>query len=338
MNQARNRPELLTIYKESPMRSTVSLPSVIAAEKVISPFLKPTPLTHYQSLSELVGAEVYIKHENHQPGGSFKIRGGLNVMHHLKAQNISSVITYSTGNHGMSIAASAKQFGIHAVIVVPKGSNPLKIARIKSFGALVLEEGDTFEEAAAFGRSYQEKNNLHFVHPANEPHIINGVGTEFIEILRDLPDVDAVMLPIGAGSELAAGVTVLKQVNPKIEIYAVQAQASQAAFLSWQEGKMISSANTTFAGGVATGDAYELTFDIYKNALSDFVLLSEDELLHGVYMAMEHTRNLAEAAGASTIMAALKIKEQLRGKKVVLQMSGANESLDVVAQALKNNG
>lgn len=317
------------------MKHYISLPAVFAAEKIVHTYLKPTQLTFYQSLSDLIGTDVYVKHENHQPGGSFKIRGGLNVMHHLKAQGVNGVITFSTGNHGMSIAASARQFGIKAVIVVPKGSNPVKVQRIKAFGALVLEEGNTFEEAAVFGRAYQEEHQLHFIHPANEPHIINGVGTEFTEILRDLPDVDAVVLPIGAGSELAAGVTVLKQVNPTIEIYAVQAQASKAAFLSWKEGRMQSSANQTFAGGFATGEAYEVTFNIYKDALSGFVLLSEDELLQGVHMAMEHTRNLAEAAGASTIMAALKIKELLRGKKVVLQMSGANESLDVVVSALK---
>lgn len=316
------------------MSTKVSLPSVIAAEKIVHSYLKPTQLTFYQTLSDLIGAEIYIKHENHQPGGSFKIRGGLNTIHNLKAQGIKGVITYSTGNHGMSIAASAKQFGIHAVIVVPKNSNPLKVKSIKSFGAQVLEEGNTFEEAAAFGQEYQRKHDLYFIHPANEPHIVNGVGTEFTEILSDLPNVEAVILPIGAGSELAAGITVLKQVNPAIEIYAVQADASKAAYLSWKEGKILSSENKTFAGGFATGVACELTFNIYKNALSDFVLLSEDELLHGVYLAMEHTRNLAEAAGASTIVAALKLKEKLRGKKVVLQMSGANESLDIVAKAL----
>jgi len=315
----------------------ISLKEVLQAEKVVYQSIKPTQLNYYKSLSAEIGANIYIKHENHLPGGSFKIRGGLNIMYHLKQQNIKGVITFSTGNHGISIATAAKMAGIEATIVVPKGSNKEKNQRIKETGAFLEEAGDDFEQAAQFGAKIQKERNLYYIHAANEPHLINGVGTEFTEIMRELPELDAIILPIGGGSELAAAVTVLKTINPKIEIYAVQAEASKAAYLSWKTGEIMQSANKTFAGGFATGTAYELPFSLYKNQLSDFILLSEEEISKGIHLALVHTHNLAEGAGASTLIAAQKIKDRLKGKNVVLQMSGCNETMQCVCESLKQS-
>lgn len=310
--------------------AAVTLQGVRAAEQVVYSYLQPTPLIHYQGLSDLIGANIYIKHENHQPGGSFKIRGGLNLMHHLKQEQVKGVITFSTGNHGISIAASASRFGIPATIVVPKGSNPEKKRLIQETGAVLIEAGDNFEEAARIGQEIQEREGLRFIHAANEPHLIHGVGTEFTEILGQLEQVDAIILPIGGGSELAAAITVVRELAPKVEVYAVQAAASQAAYQSWQQKQIVQAPNTTFAGGFATGSACELPFSIYRDYLSDFVLLSEEELIQGIRYALTYTHNLAEGAGASTIMAALKLKDRLRGKQVVLQMSGANETMEIL--------
>ncbi len=318
------------IFKDIP----VSLEEILKAEKVVYQHLIPTQLCYYQNLSDLTGSQIYIKHENHQPGGSFKIRGGVNIMHHLSRENIAGVITFSTGNHGISIATSAKLYGIPATIVVPKNNNPEKNDLIKSTGATLIEAGNNFEEAAKAGVEIQEKRNLHYIHAANEPHLINGVGTEFLEILRDLPNIDAIILPIGGGSELAAAVTVFKTIKPQVEIYAVQAAASQAACQSWKAGKIIKAPNATFAGGFATGEAFELPFSIYRDKVDDFILLSEDELREGIRLSLQFTHNLAEAAGASTIQAALKLKNRLKGKNVVLQMSGANETLEIIRTAL----
>lgn len=312
----------------------ISLTEVFRAQQVIYQSIKPTPLTYYKSLSNLIGAEIFIKHENHLPGGSFKIRGGLNIMHHMKQQGITEVVTFSTGNHGISIATAAKMTGINATIVLPKGNNPEKNQRIIDAGANLVEAGDNFEQAAQECMRLQEEKHLHYIHAANEPHLINGVGTEFTEILKELPDIDAVILPIGGGSELSAAVTVLKAVNPDIEIYAVQAESAKAAYLSWSAGKIMQAPNHTFAGGFATGSSYEIPFEIYKDKLADFILLSEDEIREGIYLAMSHTHNLAEGAGASTIMAAKKIRKRLIGKRVVLQMSGCNESIDCICDIL----
>lgn len=312
----------------------ISQKEVLQAGKVVYQYIIPTQLIYYQGLSSMIGADIYIKHENHQPGGTFKIRGGINIMHHLKQQNIEGVITFSTGNHGISIATAARLFGIEATIVVPKGNNPEKNTLIKETGAILVEAGKNFEQAAQAGVQIQKEKGLHFIHPANEPHLINGVGTTFTEILRELPSINSIILPLGGGSEVAAAVTVLKTINPRIEIFAVQAEASKAAYLSWKAKEILQSDNKTFAGGLASGIAFEIPFKIYKNQLSDFILLSEDELLEGIYLALVHTHNLAEAAGASTIMAAKKIADRLQGKNVVLQMSGCNETMIFIRKAL----
>ena len=198
---------------------------------------------------------------------------------------------------------------------------------------MLIEAGKSFEEASTVVAELSEKQDLYYAHPANEPHLINGVGTEFVEILEAVPYVDAVIVPIGAGSEAAAAATVFKTTNPDIQIYAVQAESSHAAYASWKSGGILSSENTTFAGGLATGRAYEIPFEIYRNNLSDFVLLSEEEIYQGIALAGYYTHSYLEGAGASTIMAAIKLREQLRGKKVVLQFSGGNASPDEIIKA-----
>ncbi|BCL62050.1 serine/threonine dehydratase [Desulfomarina profundi] len=314
-------------------RYPISYIEVLKARNVVYNHLTPTPLIRYENLSSVIGAEIYVKHENHNPTGSFKVRGGINLIHHLKSVGINGVITFSTGNHGLSIAQSAAWLGVEATIVVPENNNPVKNRSIRATGAILLEAGKTFEEASAVVDGLSEKENLYYAHPANEPHLINGVGTEFIEISEALPALDAVVLPVGAGSEVAAAIVVLKSINPDIQIFAVQAECSSAAFQSWKSGKILSSENTTFAGGFATGIAYETPFEIYKNNLTDFVVLSEEEIYEGISLAGYYTHNFVEGAGASTIMAAIKLKEQLKGKKVVLQFSGCNASSDEINTA-----
>lgn len=328
-----------TEYKESDMLNfknyPINLKEVINAEKIVRQNLKESSLCYYKNLSDLIGADIYIKHENHNIGGSFKIRGGLNLMHHIKKHSVNGVITFSTGNHGISIATSAKLYGIDATIVVPEGSNESKIERIKDSGAKLIVAGKNFEESIRVVQEMSQKENLYCIHAANEPHLINGVGTEFLEIIRDLNDIDVIILPIGAGSELAAATTVFKTLNPDIEIIAVQAESSKAGYLSWKNKTITQSENNTFAGGFATGSAYEVPFNIYKDALTDFVLLTEDELKEGIAMAMNYTKNLTEGAGSSTIRAALKIKDKLQGKKVVLQMSGCNEDNNILKEVVE---
>ena len=314
----------------------ISISEVIKAKQAVYQKLKPSPLIKYNGLSEIVGAQVYVKHENHNPTGSFKIRGGVNLMSHLKAKSIKGVITFSTGNHGISIASAATWAGLKSLIVVPENNNPSKNRLIKEAGAELMEAGKTFEEASKLVTTMCKTRDLYYAHPANEPHLINGVGTEFLEIIEELPDVDAVIIPLGAGSEAAAAITTLKTLKPEIEIYAVQALDSQAAYLSWKNGEITTAKNTTFAGGFATGTAYELPFNIYKDQLTDFVVLTEKEIYEGIALAGFYTHNLIEGAGGSTLMAAIKLKEQLKGKKVVLQFSGCNASPEEINAAYQS--
>lgn len=312
----------------------ISMAEVLRAGPLVHRYIKPSQLIRYEGLSQLIGADIYIKHENHNPAGSFKIRGGVNLMHHLQGK-VSGVITFSTGNHGLSVATAAAWFGVPSVVVVPEHNNPAKNRAIIETGAELIEAGKTFEEASLAVEQLCQKRGLYYVHPADEPHLINGVGTEFVEICEALPDIDTMILPVGAGSEAAAAVTVFEALRPETEIIAVQAEQSPAACLSWREQTMLSADNKTFAGGFATGQAYAVPFQLYRDRLSDFVLLTEDEIYQGIALAMYYTHNLAEGAGSSTIMAAIKLRSQLQGKKVVLQMSGANASADELEVAMQ---
>jgi len=312
----------------------ISLPEIYRARAVVRDFLKPTPLVRYEGLSRLIGADIYVKHENHNLTGSFKIRGGLNLVSHLKRLGQPGAITFSTGNHGLSIATAARLFDMHAVIVVPEHNNPAKNRAIRETGAELVESGRTFEESANTVERLQHERGFYYAHPADEPLLINGVGTEFLEIAEDLPDIDAMIVPLGAGSEAAAAITVLHTLRADIKVIAVQAERSPAAYHSWQNKEICSDRNETFAGGFATGRAYEIPFQIYRDGLDRFVLLTEDEIYDAIAMAMFYTHNLAEGAGASTIMAAVKLRDYLAGKKVVLQMSGCNASPGEVAAAI----
>jgi threonine dehydratase len=313
----------------------ISLSNSLGARQIIKKFISPTPLRQYKSLNRIIGTQVFVKHENHNPTGTFKIRGGINLMHQLKAVGTKGVVTYSTGNHGISVATSANMFNLTAVVVVPEKSNPLKVQSIIDAGAELIEYGKDFEESGKRVAQLVEERGLYFVDPANEAHLINGVATEFLEILEGVPDLDTMIIPIGAGSEAAAAVTVLKQIRPSIEIIAVQAQSSCAAYQSWKQKEIISAPNSTFAGGFATGKAYDVPFSLYKDALADFVLLTENELYQGIALAAHHTRNLNEGAGSSCLRAAIKIRDRLRGKKVAIQMSGGNTSAEELQKAMK---
>ena len=304
----------------------ISVAEVVRARSVVRGFIKPTQLTYYEGLSKCIGAEVYVKHENHNPTGTFKIRGGVNLMWHLQRQGVQGVVTYSTGNHGLSIATAAKWFGLQAVVVVPVNANPVKKHAIRECGAELVEAGATFDECAKTVERLSQERGLHYAHPANEPLLIDGVGTGFLEVIEDLPDIDVMIVPLGAGSEAAAAITTLRAFRPKMQIIAVQAQSSPAAHDSWKTKAMCQASNTSFAGGFATGMAYEVPFGIYRDGLDYFVLLSEDELYDAMGAAYHYTHNLAEGAGAASIGAAYKIRQRLQGRKVALQMSGCNAS------------
>lgn len=316
--------------------TSVTLQGIMAARRVVSRFLKPTPLVHYPELSERLGFQAYIKHENHHPTGSFKVRGGINFMHHLpKAQREKGVLTATRGNHGQSIAYAAAQSGVKATVVVPHGNNPEKNSAMRAFGAELIEHGADFDEALALCETLQAERGLYYVHPCMEPALFHGVGTYSLEIFESLPDVDAIIVPIGGGSGCCGAITVSKAINPDVKVIGVQAENAPAIYRSWKTGQRVETDScNTIADGLATRVPFSLPLSIIKKGIHDIVLLSEAELAEGIRLALRWTHNLAEGAGASPIAAAHKLTDTLAGKRVVMVMSGANLDTETLKKVL----
>lgn len=305
-----------------------TLHDIMSARPNVYRYLKPTPLYHYSGLSELLGAEVWVKHENHQPIGAFKVRGGLNLAANLTAEERKAgLFTASTGNHGQSIAFGARVNGIKATIAVPEGANPAKVAAMRGLGAEVIFHGPDFDTAREWILGQAEAKRGRFVGPTEEV-LICGVGTYALEIIEDLPAVETIIVPVGAGSGACGTSIVAKSVNPKIEVIGAQSAQAPAMQLSWQSGELITAEMNTFAEGVATRVPFTNTQRIMRKYLDDFVLVDDADIKRAIVLLLEHTRNLAEGAGAVSLAAALQIKERLAGKKVVLILSGGNLSLE----------
>ena len=315
---------------------TLKFQDIIAARKVVARFLKQTPLIHYPELSERLGFQAYIKHENHHPTGSFKVRGGLNFMHHLpQAQREKGVLTATRGNHGQSIAYAAAQFGVKATVVVPHRNNPEKNSAMQAFGAELIEHGNDFDEALALCETLQAERGLYYVHPCMEPGLFHGVGTYSLEIFESLPNLDAIIVPIGGGSGCCGAITVASAINPKVKVIGVQAENAPAIYRSWKTGQRVETDSCdTIADGLATRVPFSLPFSIIKNGIHDMVLLSEEELKEGIRLALRWTHNLAEGAGASPIAAAHKLTDTLAGKHVVMVMSGGNLDTETLKKVL----
>lgn len=313
-----------------------TLNDVYRARQVISRYLPRTPLVPAAALSKLLGCEVFLKLENCQPIGAFKVRGGLYLMSRLpEDQRSRGVITASTGNHGQSIAYAARTFGIRAIIGAPAQANPFKVQAMRDLGAEVVLTGRDFDEARLWVEAEAEGKGYRYIHSANEPDLIAGVGTVSLEVVEDLPDVDVIIVPIGAGSGACGHCLVAKAINPRVQAIGVQAERAPAVTLSWREKRMISTETAdTFAEGVMTRVPFELTMGILWAGIDDILLVSEEELRRAIILLLEKAHQVAEGAGAAPLAAALKIRERLAGKKVVLVVSGGNITLEQLTRAL----
>jgi threonine dehydratase len=304
-----------------------TLSDVLAARRRIAPYLRPTPLYRYPALDELLGAEVFVKHENHQPIGAFKVRGGVNLVAQLSSDERGrGVITASTGNHGQSIAFAARLFGVRAIVCIPEGANPVKVASMAGLGAELVERGRDFDDAREHCEALAREHGYRYVHSANEPALIAGVGTGTLELLEEQPGIEAILVPIGGGSGAAGACIVAKAVDRAIRVIGVQSEAAPAAYRSWREQALVEDRMETSAEGLATRTAFELTQQILREHLDDFLLVSDDELGSAQRTMIEATRNLIEAAGASPLAAALRLREELAGKRIALIASGGNVS------------
>jgi threonine dehydratase len=319
--------------------SVPTLADVFEARRRISPYLRPTPLFAYPALGELVGAEVFVKHENHQPVGAFKVRGGVNLVSQLGVEERErGVIAASTGNHGQSIAYAARLFGVRATICVPDNANPVKVASMRGLGAELVVGGRDFDEAREQCERLAAEDGYRYVHSGNEPLLIAGVATQTLEILEQQPRVEAIIVPIGGGSGAAGACIVAKAVDPAVRVIGVQSRAAPAAYRSWRERTLVEDRMETFAEGLATRTAFELPQRILWQWLDDFLLVTDDEIRVAQALMIESTRNLVEAAGAAPLAAALRLRDQLAGKQTALIASGGNASRQQLLDVLSRNG
>lgn len=312
---------------------------VLRAQRQIRPHLPRTPLHRYPALDALLGTPTYVKHENYQPVGAFKVRGGVNLVSQLAPdERARGVIAASTGNHGQSVAYAARLFGVAARIVVPEGANPGKVAAMAGMGAEVIFHGPTFDEARLHCERLAADHGYRYIHSGDEPLLIAGVATETLEMLEDEPGLEAIVVPIGGGSGAAGACLVARTVNPAIKVIGVQAAASPAAYESWRGRAVTCAPNTTFAEGLSTGSGFAMPQAILWELLDDFVLVEEDEILRAMVWMLELAHTLAESAGASSLAAAYKLREGLAGRKVGIVCSGGNSSLAHLRRALARDG
>jgi len=309
----------------------LSLYDIENARDSVYRHLSITPLHSYASLSSLVGTSIWVKHENHHATGAFKVRGGLHLAATLSQQERSAgLFTASTGNHGQSIAFAGKVVGAKVTIAAPVGANPGKVAAMRDLGAEVILEGPDFDSARESIQKQAAAQGGRFVEPT-DPKLIAGVGTYALEILEQLPEVDVIIVPVGAGSGACGVSLVAKTLKPSIEVIAVQAERAPAMQLAWSGKSAAGARMQTRAEGLATRVPFDNTQQIMRHpelGLDDFILVSDEAMEEAIRLLLEHTHNLAEHAGAAALAAALKLGGRLTGKRVVLVLSGGNLSLN----------
>lgn len=306
----------------------ISLADVEDARDRIRPHLPPTAFREYPRLSEVAGRDirVFVKHENHQPTNSFKIRNGLSFMTALDADaRRRGVVAASTGNHGQGIAYGGRLLGVDTTVCVPAGNNPEKNAAMRALGARVVEEGRDYDEAVAVMLRIAEREQRAISHSTNDPRIVAGAGTMTLEIIEQEPALDALVIAVGGGSQAVGAMTVARALAPGLEVYGVQAAGASAIHDSWhaRERRTATRANT-FAEGVATRSTYDMTFPALVAGLSGFVTVTDAEIAASLRLILSVTHNLVEGAGAMGVAALPKLAKRLAGKRVGVVFCGGN--------------
>lgn len=309
------------------------LRDVLAARRLIAEYLPQTPMWSYPVLDAAVGAEVFVKHENVQPTGAFKVRGGINLLARMPDRS-RGVLTYSTGNHAQSIAYAARLYGVACSIVMPENPNPAKVAAVEALGATVEIAGATMVEAAGHAATLAGRTGMRLISPADEPDIIAGVGTLYFEVLTARPDLDAVVVPVGSGTGAAAACLVARALAPGCQVIAVQSAQAPAAHDSWRLGELVERPMKTVVDGLATGSAFATPQAVMRDGLADFVLVPDEEITRAQRMLLTAAHTLAEGAGAAALAALLARRERFAGRRVAVICTGANAGPAELARLL----
>ena len=316
---------------------TVSREDLHAAAAIVADHMPSTPQICWPLLGERTGAAVWVKHENHTPIGAFKVRGGLNFMTRLKADqpDCPGVITATRGNHGQSVALAGAKVGIKSTVLVPRGNNPEKNAAMRAYGAELIEHGADFQEAKEYAAELGADRGLTMIPPFH-PWLVAGVGSYSVEFLSAVPDLDTVYVPIGMGSGICGMISARDGLGSKTEIVGVVAENAPSYALSFEAGEPVSTNSAdTLADGLACRVPDPAALEIILAGAARIVRVSEDEILDAMAIYFTDTHNAAEGAGAAPLAGLMKERDKMAGKKVGLILSGGNADRELFGQVLQ---
>jgi threonine dehydratase len=306
----------------------LTIDDVRAAREVVRPHLPPTPMWSYPVLDATVGATVLVKHENTQPTGAFKVRGGLVLIAALDGR---PTVTYSTGNHAQSMAYASHIAGAECAVVMPTGANPAKVAAVEAWGAEVILTGASLADCEEHATALAASTGAALVSPGDTPSLIAGVGTLYLEILEARPDLDAIIVPVGSGSGAAAATIVARALAPDCAVIGVQSAASPAAHDAWRSGAPAIRPNRTRVEGLATGRSYDLPQRYLRASLTDFLLVTDDRIAEAQRLLAAQAHTLAEGAGAAPLAALLADPTRFAGHQIAIVCTGGNASAPELA-------
>jgi threonine dehydratase len=316
--------------------SAPTLADVLRAKKAIALYLRPTPTLERIALDAALGCRAYLKCENLNPTGAFKVRGGINLLSTLDPeQRAKGVLAASTGNHAQSVAYAARLFGIRAVIYMPEAANPLKVAATRDLGADVVLVGRDFDDARRIAEARARQEGFRYVHSSDEPLLVAGVATCALELFEVAPDLDVLFVPVGGGSGVLGAAIVARAVNPKTRIIGVQAEGAPAVYLSWKaKQRVVTDEVATFAEGLATREPFDLPVQLLPGLVDQIMLVSDADLESAIRLILETTRQVAEGAGAAAVAGAFHRRSELVGKTVGLVLSGGNLGIETLRRIL----
>jgi threonine dehydratase len=304
----------------------LTIDDVYAAREVVRRYLPPTPMWSYPVLDAVAGATVLVKHENVQPVGAFKVRGGLVL---LNAERTGTV-TFSTGNHAQSLAYASRVFDLPCTVVMPAAANPAKVAAVEAWGADVILTGDSLADAEEHATKLAAETGARLVSPGDTPELIAGVATVVLEILEAKPDLDAILVPVGSGTGAAGAAIVARALAPDCAVIGVQSAASPAAHDAWRSRHALTRPNRTRVDGLATGRSFEIPQSILRASLSDFLLVTDEQIAGAQRLLATTAHTLAEGAGAAGLAAILADPGRFAGREVAVVCSGGNASPEEV--------
>lgn len=317
--------------------SEIKFSDIISAQNTLRGIAKVTTLLHSKSFSTMSNANIFLKLENMQTTGAFKVRGAYNKLANLtKEEAERGVVAASAGNHAQGVAFSATRLNMKSTIFMPIFTPPLKVLATKGYGANVVLDGESYDDAFNASQEYCANNEATFIHPFNDPLIIAGQGTIGIEIREQLPDVDAVIVPIGGGGLIAGIALAIKEMNPKIKVIGVEAAGAASMLASRNEKKIVSLPKvSTIADGIAVKTPGSLTFDLIQKYVDEIVTVTDTEIAHTAYLLLQRAKILAEPAGVTAMAAALYRKSNLSGMNVVPVISGGNINMQLLEQIVE---